>query len=184
MTRFEIKQTQISGLVTIVPRTINDERGSLTRIFCDQELGHWIGGRKIRQINVTKTMRTGTVRGLHLQCPPFEEMKIVTCRQGEVFDVAVDFRKNSPTYLQHHVEILSNINSKMILLPEGVAHGFQALRDNCELIYLHTELYEKSSEAGLNALDPVLAINWPKKVQFLSIRDQNHPFITINPKEN
>jgi dTDP-4-dehydrorhamnose 3,5-epimerase len=168
----------------MVPRSINDERGSLTRIFCDQELTCLIGGRKIKQINITKTIQTGTVRGLHFQRSPFEEMKIVTCRQGEVFDVAVDARPNSPTYLQHHIEILSDINSKMVLIPEGVAHGFQALRNDCELIYLHTELYERSSEAGLNALDPVLAINWPKKVEFRSLRDQNHPFITMNPKEN
>ncbi len=98
--------------------------------------------------------------------------------RGEVFDVAVDLRKNSPTFLQWHAEVLTETNYKTFVIPEGFAHGFQTLTDECELLYLHTAAYDSKAEAGLNALDPRLAIAWPAPISEQSTRDQQHAMLT------
>jgi dTDP-4-dehydrorhamnose 3,5-epimerase len=120
----------------------------------------------------------GTVRGMHFQHPPYAEMKLVSCLRGEVFDVAVDLRKDSPTFLQWHGEILSEVNQRTFCMPEGFAHGFQTLTEDCELIYFHSATYAPEAEAGLNALDPRLAIAWPMPVVDRSVRDQQHAMLT------
>jgi dTDP-4-dehydrorhamnose 3,5-epimerase len=111
---------------------------------------------------------------MHFQSPPHAEMKLVTCLRGEVFDVAVDLRQGSPTLLRWHAEVLCPDNHWTLLIPEGFAHGFQALSDDCELLYFHTARYEPAAEAGLHAEDPLLAIRWPKPVTGLSPRDAAH----------
>ncbi len=98
-----------------------------------------------------------------------------TCLRGEVFDVAVDLRDNSPTFLRWHAEVLSAENHKTLVIPEGFAHGFQTLADDCEMLYFHTAAYHASAEDGLNALDPGLAIKWPLDVDVLSDRDRATP---------
>lgn len=110
---------------------------------------------------------------MHFQCPPHVETKIVSCLKGEIFDVAVDIRKGSPTFLFWHAEILSAANQKSMLIPEGFAHGFQTLSKGCELIYLHTSSYAPGCEGGLNVHDPRLAIAWPLDIAELSNRDQS-----------
>lgn len=115
---------------------------------------------------------------MHFQLPPHAEMKLVSCMRGEVFDVAVDLRSNSPTFLKWHAEILTVDNHKTIVIPEGFAHGFQTLTTDCELLYLHTAAYMPNAEAGLNALDTTLGIDWPLAVTERSARDQAHPHIT------
>jgi len=178
MSRFAIEKTPIDGLRVIQRKPIGDERGYLERMFCSDELEQIIGQRSIVQINHTLTARVGTVRGMHFQHPPYAEMKLVSCLRGEVFDVAVDLRKNSPTYLQWHAEVLTEANHKTLVIPEGFAHGFQTLTDDCELLYLHTTAYAQDADAGLNALDPRLTINWPMPVAERSTRDQQHPMVT------
>ena len=131
----------------------------------------------IVQINHTLTVMRGTVRGLHFQYPPHAEIKIVSCLRGEVFDVAVDLRQGSPTFLQWHGEILSASNHRTLLIPEGFAHGFQTLSDDCELLYFHTAAYQPSAEGGLNAQDPKLNIFWPETVVELSSRDAGQPLV-------
>ena len=126
------------------------------------------------QINRTKTAKAGTVRGMHFQYPPHAEMKLVSCLRGEVFDVAVDLRKNSPTFLHWHAETLSDHNHKTFVIPEGFAHGFQTLSDDCELIYFHTALYHQEAEGGLDALDKRISIEWPPPILERSMRDQKH----------
>jgi len=178
MSRFKITEITIPGLKVIQRNPVGDDRGYLERLFCFKELEPIIGSRSIQQINHTLTAKTGTVRGLHYQNPPHSEMKLVSCLRGEVFDVAVDLRKGSSTFLKWHAVILSETNRRTFAIPEGFAHGFQALTDNCELLYFHTAAYEPSSEAGLNALDPRLAIEWPQPVTERSARDKQHQLVT------
>jgi dTDP-4-dehydrorhamnose 3,5-epimerase len=175
MSRFVLNQTPIGGLQVIQRQPLGDERGYLERMFCSADLQSIIGSRQVVQINHSKTAKTGTVRGMHFQHPPHAEMKLVSCLRGEVFDVAVDLREDSPTFLQWHAEILSDDNHKTLAIPEGFAHGFQTLTDDCELLYFHTAAYQPEAEAGLNALDDRLSIKWPLAIAERSMRDQQHP---------
>jgi dTDP-4-dehydrorhamnose 3,5-epimerase len=147
-------------------------------MFCSDELKPIIGQRSVVQINHTLTAKSGAVRGMHFQHPPHAEMKLISCLRGEVFDVAVDLRKDSPTFLQWHAELLNETNHKIFVIPEGFAHGFQTLTEGCELLYLHTAPYASDAEAGLNALDPRLAIAWPMPITERSVRDQQHAILT------
>jgi dTDP-4-dehydrorhamnose 3,5-epimerase len=114
---------------------------------------------------------------MHFQHPPHAETKLVSCLRGEVFDVAVDLRHNSPTFLRWHAERLSADNHKTLVIPEGFAHGFQTLTDDCEMLYFHTAAYQPGAEGGLNAQDPRLAIEWPLPVVGLSPRDAVYQFL-------
>ena len=175
MSRFILSQTPIAGLQVIQHQPLGDQRGYFERMFCCEELQSIIGARQITQVNHTKTKKVGAVRGMHFQNPPHAEMKLVSCLRGEVFDVAVDLREGSPTFLQWHAEILSNDNHKTFAIPEGFAHGFQALTGDCELLYFHSAAYRPEAEAGLNALDERLSIMWPLPILERSMRDQQHP---------
>ena len=178
MSRFVLEKTPIDALHVIQRQPMGDERGYLERMFCGDELKPIIGQRSIMQINHTLTEKAGTVRGMHFQHPPHAEMKLVSCLRGKVFDVAVDLRKGSPTFLNWHAEVLTETNHKTFVIPEGFAHGFQTLTDDCELLYLHTAAYAPDAEAGLNALDPRLAIAWPMPIAERSARDQQHAMLT------
>jgi dTDP-4-dehydrorhamnose 3,5-epimerase len=180
MSRFVVENTSIEGLQIIQRQPIGDARGYLERLFCVEELTILIDSRRVMQINHTLTANAGTIRGMHFQYPPHAEMKLVSCLRGEVFDVAVDLRKDSPTFLQWHAEVLSEDNHRTFCIPEGFAHGFQTLKEDCELIYLHTAAYAPKAESALNALDPMLKIAWPMPTTELASRDQNHSMITSN----
>lgn len=158
-------------------RPLGDTRGFFERFFCTEELREIFQARRIEQINHTLTAQAGTVRGLHFQFPPDAEMKVVSCVRGEVFDVAVDLRKGSPTFLKWHGEILSESNHRTLIIPEGFAHGFQTLTDNCEMFYLHTMPYRQSNEGAVNCADPKVGVEWPLPISQLSERDRNHPFL-------
>lgn len=175
----DIIPTPLQGLKIIETTTYRDNRGSFTRLFCDQELDSIIGPRKIKQINQSTTLKVGTVRGLHFQYPPDAEMKLVRCTQGCIWDVAVDLRQGSPSFLQWHAEELSHDNMRMMIIPEGFAHGFQALTNDIELLYLHTAHYTSITEGGINPLDPLLEIHWPLKITELSARDSGQKLIDI-----
>jgi dTDP-4-dehydrorhamnose 3,5-epimerase len=152
----------------------------MSRLFCAEELAAAGWNKPIAQINQTYTAKTGTVRGIHYQRPPYTEMKLVSCLHGAIFDVAVDLRTDSPTFLKWHGERLSADNHRALLIPEGFAHGFQALTDDVELLYCHSDIYAPSAEEGLNPLDPRLIIAWPLPVVGLSTRDAGHPMLTEN----
>lgn len=175
--RFDILDTPLAGLKLLQRKPIGDTRGYLERLFCQEEFQSLIPDRKIMQINHTLTATRGTVRGMHFQYPPHAENKIVSCLLGEVFDVAVDLRQNSPTFLHWHAETLSAENHRSLLIPEGYAHGFQSLTDNCEMLYFHTASYHAEAEGGLNPIDPRLAISWPLRMAELSPRDAGHPLL-------
>lgn len=178
MSRFTVSDLPLAGLRRVERRRQGDSRGFLSRMFCADELATagWV--KRIAQINHTYTSRQGTVRGLHFQRPPHAEMKLVSCIRGEVWDIAVDLRAGSPTFLQWHAERLSADNGCALLIPEGFAHGFQALTNDVELLYCHSAAYAAHAEGGLNPNDPRLAIIWPLAIAELSVRDNEHPMIT------
>ncbi len=175
MSRFVIADTPLDGLKLIRRQRLGDTRGFFSRLYCTEELqaAGWI--KSIAQINHTYTAKRGTVRGLHFQLPPRAEMKLVTCLRGEIWDVALDLRRDSPTFLRWHGERLSAENNCSMLIPEGFAHGFQALCDEVELLYCHSAVYAPDAERGLHCLDERLAIEWPLPVSELSVRDAAHP---------
>lgn len=175
MTGLSITSTPLAGLMRVQRTCIEDSRGFFSRFFCADTLRASGFDAPVAQMNHTLTRRRGAVRGLHFQRPPHAEIKIVSCLRGEVFDVAVDLRHGSPTFLRWHAEILSAGNHTSLLIPRGFAHGFQTLTDDCELIYLHSAAYAPGSEGALNALDPALGIGWPLAVTDLSARDRAHP---------
>jgi dTDP-4-dehydrorhamnose 3,5-epimerase len=178
MNRFGITDTPISGLRIVERTPRSDERGFLTRLFCSGELQAAGWTKPIAQINQTMTRRLGAVRGLHFQLPPHAEMKLVSCIRGEVWDVALDLRRRSPTFLKWFGASLSPDNGRALLIPEGFAHGFQALAADCELIYLHSCAYHAESEGGVNPQDPRVAINWPRAIAEMSPRDRGHPMLS------
>jgi dTDP-4-dehydrorhamnose 3,5-epimerase len=173
-----IKQTFIDGLMLVDTDSRTDRRGSFTRFYCQEELRKLIGPRQILQINHSCTRNLGAVRGLHYQQGPHAEMKLVRCLRGKVWDVAVDLRAGSPTFLKWHAEELSLGNSIMMVIPEGFAHGFQVLEADSELLYLHTNFYAASAEGGARPTDSRLSISWPLPVIELSDRDINSPLLT------
>jgi dTDP-4-dehydrorhamnose 3,5-epimerase len=177
MVRFDCINTPLAGLKVIQRKLIEDDRGFLSRFYCAEEFKTFGMHKPINQINHTLTHQKGAVRGLHFQQQPFAEIKLVSCIKGEVLDVAVDLRKNSPTFLYWHSEVLSEKNHRSLFIPEGFAHGFQTLTNDCELIYLHTAPYMKVAEAALNVTDPRLNIKWPLEITELSERDRSHPMI-------
>ena len=177
MSHFEINETPIAGLRVIKRKPLGDRRGYLERLFCQETLNSILHSKTIRQINHTFTKKKGTVRGLHFQYMPYTETKIVSCLKGKIWDVAVDLRKGSPTFMQHHSVTLSEDNFKSFIVPDGFAHGFQTLTEDCEMLYFHTNEYVPEAEGSLNVNDPALDINWPLDIQEISDRDQNHPFV-------
>jgi dTDP-4-dehydrorhamnose 3,5-epimerase len=177
LSRFAVTDLPLAGLKLVEHRRLSDSRGFLSSLFCAEELAA-VGWRKpIAQVNHTYTAMRGTVRGMHFQHPPHAEMKLVSCIRGEVWDVVVDLRSGSNTFLQWHAERLSKDNGRALLIPEGCAHGFQALTDDVELLYCHSAAYSAKAEAGLNALEPMLEIYWPLKITKLSERDAQHPML-------
>lgn len=172
-----IHPTPITDLVLAESQAHKDDRGAFTRLFCEKELTSVIGNRTIVQINHSRTQATGSVRGLHFQCAPHPEMKLVRCLKGRVWDVAVDLRPNSLSFKRWYAQELSPQNAFMMVIPEGFAHGFQVLEADSELLYLHTNFYNPDFEGGLRHDDPELGIDWPLPVTNISERDYSHDFI-------
>ena len=175
-------ETVLRGSFVIELELFVDERGWFARTYCKNEfskIGHqkeWV------QLNHSFTKQTGTIRGMHYQLPPFSEIKLVRCIAGAVYDVIIDIRKGSATFLQYVGVELSAANKKMIYIPEGFAHGFQALTDDCELIYHHSQFYTAGIEAGIRYDEPKINIKWPLQVTSISQRDNIHSLIDSNFK--
>ena len=180
MPRFDILPTTLEGLKVLRRKPVSDSRGFLERMFCAQEFAPILGEKTITQINRTLTGKCGSIRGMHFQSAPHAETKFVTCLRGEVFDVVVDVRNNSPTFLHWHGELLTQDNHATLLIPEGFAHGFQTLSSDCEMLYFHTAAYHADSGGALNAQDPRLAIKWPMAITEQSERDKSHAAITAD----
>ncbi|HUF81700.1 MAG TPA: dTDP-4-dehydrorhamnose 3,5-epimerase family protein [Burkholderiales bacterium] len=172
-----IHRTPIAGVHVVEGDASVDHRGSFARLFCGKELAGIIGERHIVQINHSRTRRPGAVRGMHYQRAPDAELKMVRCLSGAVWDVAVDLRAGSPTFLEWHAEELTSENGRMLVLPEGCAHGFQVLREDSALLYLHTSFYNPEAEGGVRYDDPRIGIAWPLAVSDVSVRDRGHPLL-------
>jgi len=172
-----IHKTDIDGAYTTITNSIKDQRGFFYRAYCERELMEITSNKKICQINISNTKKKGTIRGLHFQIPPDHEMKLVRCIRGRVWDVIVDLRTDSPTFLNWYAEELNPKDKQMMIVPEGCAHGFQVLEDNSELLYLHTAFYNSNNECGIRYNDPRINIKWPLPPVSLSERDQKHPLI-------
>ncbi len=175
-------ETILKGSYVIELNTFTDERGWFARTYCKNEfsaIGHhdeWV------QMNHSFTKNKGTIRGMHFQLPPFSEIKLVRCIAGAVYDVIIDLRKNSATFLQSFGVELSAQNKKMIYIPAGFAHGFQAVTNDCEMIYHHSQFYTAGAEGGIKYNDPKINISWPLAVTNISERDNQHNLLDENFK--
>ncbi|KDP86758.1 MULTISPECIES: dTDP-4-dehydrorhamnose 3,5-epimerase family protein [Cupriavidus] len=168
----------IGGAAVVQSMAVADHRGAFARLFCVDELAQVLGGRQVVQANHSRTCKVGALRGLHFQSPPHAEMKLVRCIRGRVWDVVLDLRAGSPTFLQWHGEELSAANARMLVIPEGCAHGFQVLEPESELLYLHTASYAPEAEGGVRYDDPAFGIRWPLPVAEVSARDVSHPILS------
>ena len=171
--------TAIQGLLIFEPKVFEDNRGYFfesynENIFKEQGIDtRWVQDNQ-------SCSPYGVIRGLHYQLPPFAEIKLVRCIAGAVFDVIVDLRKNSDTFLQWFGTELSATNKKMIYIPQGFAHGFETLSDDCELLYHHSQYYQPGSEGGIKYDDKLINIAWPGEVTNISKRDEEHPLLDKN----
>ncbi len=168
-------ETVIKGVFRVDLEKREDERGFFARLFCEKEFETHGLMRHIAQANNSLSRFKGTLRGLHYQLPPGSEVKLIYCIQGAIFDVAVDLRKNSPTYGQWYGCELSKENRTMLYVPEGCAHGFLSLVDDCELFYMASQFYNPAVERGVRWNDPTFNIKWPFEPVIMSDKDRNLP---------
>jgi len=171
-------ETALKGAYIVETEPFRDERGLFARTFCKRDFNQIGHTKEFVQFNHSLTVNKGTVRGIHYQTPPDSEIKLIRCIRGKVYDVIIDVRQHSPTFLQHIGVELSEENMLSIYVPEGFAHGFQTLEDHTQLIYHHTGFYTPASERGLNFNDPALAIKWPLPPINITTKDKNHPYIS------
>ena len=170
-------ETTFNGLYVIEPELIKDVRGTFARTFCKKEFERINFVKDFVQVNRSFNYKKGTLRGMHYQAPPHAETKLIGCLAGAVFDVAVDLREDSNTYLNWYGIELSGKNMKMLFIPEGFAHGYVTLEDNTELIYHHTEFFDPHFEKRIHYKDPRISINWPVSIDKISDKDNNAPFL-------
>ncbi|KAA5602542.1 dTDP-4-keto-6-deoxy-D-glucose epimerase [Blastochloris sulfoviridis] len=170
-------ETPLPGVFEAEVVPMRDQRGQFARLFCQHELAAAHRDRPIVQINHSLTRTVGAIRGLHFQHPPQAEGKWVRCLRGKVWDVAVDLRRGSPTFLRWHATELDAERMNALFIPEGCAHGFQVIKPDSELLYLHTAPYTPALEGAVRWDDPGLAIDWPLPVTDISTRDRGHPLL-------
>ena len=174
----KFEETKLRGAFLIDLERRNDERGFFARTFCQKEFAEHGLDPRIAQCNLSYNQIKGTLRGLHYQAAPSREAKLVTCVRGEVFDVIVDFRKSSPTYLHWWSTILSQDRRNSLYVPEAFAHGFLTLADDTEIFYQMSVPFDPASARGLRWNDPALAIKWPCDPLVISTRDLEHDLIS------
>ncbi len=169
------KRTGIQGVHLLELERIADERGFFARLWSQAEFAkHGIDSPFV-QGNLSFNPRLGTLRGMHYQLPPQEETKIVRCTMGAIFDVAVDLRRDSPTFQQWVGAPLTAENREMLLIPPGCAHGYLTLTENTEVTYQMSAYYAPQHGAGVRWNDPAFGIQWPGDVMVIADRDRNYP---------
>lgn len=168
-------KTRLDGAWLIVSEPAKDERGFFTRLFCIQEFNAKNLETHFVQHSLSFSSKRGTLRGMHFQEPPHDEVKVVQCIKGVVFDVIIDIRPESPTFLQWQGFELTADNLMQLYVPAGFAHGFQTLSDDAEVHYLISTYYEPSAARGLRYNDPAFAINWPLPIAAISAKDETWP---------
>jgi dTDP-4-dehydrorhamnose 3,5-epimerase len=173
----EIAPLTIDGAAVARTTPHEDDRGMFARLFDHAALQPFLYDKRIKQVNHSRTTGQGTIRGMHYQTKPALEVKLVRCLRGSVFDVVLDLRRNSPTFLHWHAEELAAEAMNMLIVPEGCAHGFQTLQADCELLYMHTATYAPDHESGVRYDDPAIGIDWPLRATEVSLRDRGHALL-------
>jgi dTDP-4-dehydrorhamnose 3,5-epimerase len=168
------RETPLQGAYIVEAEPFSDSRGLFARTFCKNEFSKIGHQKEFVQFNHSHTYKKGTIRGMHYQLPPYNEIKLIRCIHGSVYDVIIDIRKGSPTFLKYLPVELSDQNMLSLYIPEGFAHGFQTLEDNTQLIYHHTAFYMPGFEAGIRYNDPFINIIWPLPVSSITEKDLNH----------
>lgn len=174
-------ETRLAGAFVVSVEPHQDERGAFARTYCAREFEAAGLSPTIAQASVSVNHSRGTLRGMHYQAAPAGEIKLVRCTAGAIFDVIVDLRPDSPTYLQHVAVELSADNRTALYIPELFAHGFITLRDDTEVFYQISEFYAPGHGRGLRYDDPALAIEWPEPVRVISDQDRAWPWLDPRP---
>lgn len=174
-------ETKLKGAFVIEPERLEDERGFFARTWCQKEFQEHGLNSRLRQCNISYNKKKGTLRGMHYQVAPHEEAKLIRCTQGAIYDVIVDLRRDLPTFMHYAAVILTEDNRKALYVPEGLAHGFQTLTDDTEVLYQMSEFYAPECSRGVRWDDPAFVIEWPPANRTISERDRSYPdFIVEN----
>ena len=174
-----IKKSFIDGCILFEHPSFNDERGNFIKIFSDSMLSKYLNKKKFKQVNYSSTKQKHSIRGLHYQ-NPYAEYKLVKCLEGKIFDVVVDLRKHSKSYLKYQNFYLNSKKPHILLIPENCAHGYQTLDTNCKILYLHTNDYFPKYSKGFHYKDPLFNIKWPYKTKNISKKDFSYHYINKN----
>ena len=169
------RETNLKGVYLIELEKREDDRGFFARSFCREEFAAHGLNPSVAQCNVAFNHKKGTLRGLHYQVAPFEEVKLVRCTRGSLYDVCVDLRPGSPTFKRHFGAVLSSRRHNMVYIPEGFAHGLQTLEDDTEVFYQMSQVYSPESARGVRWNDPAFGIEWPAAVRTMTEKDKTYP---------
>lgn len=169
-------ETPLAGAFIIEPEPRADERGFFARVWCQEEFAKHGLETRLVQCSISYNARAGTLRGMHYQAHPYPEVKVIRCVRGAIFDVIIDLRRDSSTFARHFAIVLSSANRTALYVPGGLAHGFQTLVDDTEVMYQMSEFYRPSLARGVRWNDPAFAIQWPRAdVRVMADRDATYP---------
>jgi dTDP-4-dehydrorhamnose 3,5-epimerase len=177
-------ETRVKGAFLVDIHRIEDERGFFARSWCRREFEAHGLNPCVAQCNVSHNRAAGTLRGIHFQAHPYEEAKLVRCTKGAIYDLVVDLRKQSDTFLQHDGVELTDRNHRALYIPEGCGHGFLTLTDDSDVFYQMSQFYQPTAGRGLRWNDPALNISWPGIVHVVSDRDRRYPDLQRVLEEN
>ena len=173
-------ETELKEAFIIDPEILEDERGFFARTFCRREFEQHGLNPHFVQCSISFNRKKGTLRGMHYQASPFEEIKIVRCTMGAIYDVIIDLRSDSETFMCWIAVELTAENRKMICIPEGFAHGFQTLENDTEVFYQMSEFYAPEYARGVRWNDPKFNIKWPDDIRIISEKDKNFKDYDLN----
>ena len=167
--------TTLSGAYIVDLERREDERGFFARTWCRREFAEMGLNPNLAQCSISSNRQRGTLRGMHWQAAPHAEAKLVRCTRGSIWDAIIDLRSNSPTYMKHFAVELTAASGRALYIPEGMAHGFQTLEDDCEVSYQMSQFFEPAAGRGIRWDDPAFAISWPVGNPILHPRDAGYP---------
>lgn len=169
-------ETKLKGAYMLELEKINDERGFFSRVWCKREFKTYGLNTDLAQASIALSTKRGTLRGMHYQLPPYEEVKLIRCYKGAIYDVIVDLRPDSRTFKEWYGAELKGNDYKMIYVPHGFAHGYQTLEDNTEVLYFISQFYTPEYYTGVRWNDPAFGIKWPiTKDIIISEKDKSFP---------
>lgn len=177
------RETELPGVFVIELEKKEDERGFFARAWCSREFSAHGLASVFVQCNISFNAKKGTIRGLHYQCRPYEEIKVVRCTRGAIFDVVIDIRPDSPNFCKWISVTLTGDNHKMLYVPGGFAHGFQTLHDNTEVFYQMSEYYYPEYSGGFRWDDPAFGIKWPLPCSCISQKDRSYKNLVIEKRD-